>query len=87
MQLALTAAVGDTKNYGKVVDLLYTNVVGFAPSAADKALYVGMLESGSQTPASLGVLAADFELNKLKIEAIKIDLVGSVSNGLLYTPV
>lgn len=87
MQLALTAAVGDTKNYGKVVDLLYTNVVGFAPSAADKALYVGMLESGLQTPASLGVLAADFELNKLKIEAIKIDLVGSVSNGLLYTPV
>ena len=87
MQLALTAAVGDTKNYDKVVELLYTNVVGVAPSANDKLTYVKMLESGAQTPASLGMLAADFELNKLKIEAIKIDLVGSVSNGLLYTPV
>ena len=84
MQLALTAAVGDTKNYGKVVDLLYTNVVGFAPSATDKALYVGMLESGAQSVASLGVLAADFSLNTSKVDAV---LVGLALQGLPYTPV
>lgn len=82
MQLALTAALGDTKNHGKVVDLLYTNVVGVAPSAADKAYYVNMLETGTQTPATLAVLAADTDLNKLKI-----DLVGLALNGLPYTPV
>jgi hypothetical protein len=82
MQLALTAALGDTKNHGKVVDLLYNNVVGVAPSAADKAYYVNMLETGTQTPATLAVLAADTDLNKLKI-----DLVGLALNGLPYTPV
>lgn len=82
MQLALTAALGDTKNHGKVVDLLYTNVVGIAPSTADKAYYVSMLDTGSQTPATLAVLAADTDLNKLKI-----DLVGLALHGLPYTPV
>jgi len=82
MQLALTAALGDTKNHGKVVDLLYTNVVGMAPSTADKAYYVSMLDTGSQTPATLAVLAADTDLNKLKI-----DLVGLALHGLPYTPV
>jgi hypothetical protein len=82
MQLALTAALGDTKNHGKVVDLLYTNVVGVAPSADDKAYYVNMLETGTQTPATLAVLAADTDLNKLKI-----DLVGLALHGLPYTPV
>jgi hypothetical protein len=82
MQLALTVALGDTKNHGKVVELLYTNVVGMAPSTADKAYYVSMLDTGSQTPATLAVLAADTDLNKLKI-----DLVGLALHGLPYTPV
>jgi hypothetical protein len=59
-------------------------VVGFPPSVADKALYVGMLERSEQTVASLGVLAADISLNTSKVDAV---LVGLALQGLPYTPV
>ncbi|MDH5553355.1 MAG: hypothetical protein OEX82_08490 [Nitrosomonas sp.] len=80
MQLAINAALGDhATNHTAVVDLLYENVVGFAPSAADEAHFVGLLDSGVHTIASIGIMAADTALNEENI-----DLVGLSQTGLEY---
>lgn len=80
MQFAINAALGsNAANHTAVVDLLYENVVGFAPSAADEAYYVGLLESGVHTIASIGIFAADTTLNQENI-----NLVGLSQTGLEY---
>ena len=80
MQLAINAALGDNAtDHTAVVDLLYENVVGFAPSTADEAHFVGLLDSGVHTVASIGVMAADTALNEENI-----DLVGLSQAGLEY---
>ena len=80
MKLAIEVKLGTTApTPTQVVDLLYTNVVGVAPSAADKAPFVNLLETGAFTNASLGVMAADTSFN-----TTNIDLVGLQLNGLLY---
>lgn len=84
VQLAITAALGAAPSNEQVVDLLYTNLVGKAPDAATRQNYVDLLKYGTFTVASLGVLAADTELNKTNIK-----LVGSsslVQTGLEYLP-
>jgi hypothetical protein len=63
-----------------VVTLLYTNVVGVAPSAADLAFYTGLLDSKAHTPGSLGLLAAETSLN-----LANIDLVGLTATGLAFS--
>ncbi|GJL75132.1 hypothetical protein [Nitrosomonas sp.] len=80
MQLAITAALGaDAANHTAVVDLLYENIVGFTPSTAEEARFVALLDSGTHTVASLGVLAAETGLNQ-----DNIDLVGLSQIGLEY---
>lgn len=80
MQLAINAAVGtNVANYTAVVDLLYENVVGFAPSTAEEIYFVGLLDSGAYTVASIGVMAADTALNQANV-----DLVGLSQTGLEY---
>jgi hypothetical protein len=79
MKLALDVALGANASHGAVVDLLYLNVVGVAPDTAIRASYVALLDSGSYTPASLGVLAADTSFN-----AAHINLVGLADSGLPY---
>ncbi len=81
MQLALDAALGSGASHSAVVHLLYSNVVGVAPGAADLAHFVGLLDSGQHSPASLGMLAADHALN-----LANIDLVGLASQGVAFTP-
>jgi len=81
MGLAINAALGPTPTNGQVVDLLYKNVVGVLPDAATKAMFVGMLDRKEQTIGSLGVLAAETDLNKANI-----DLVGLAKTGLEYLP-
>ena len=81
MGLAINAALGPTPTHGQVVDLLYKNVVGLLPDAATKAVFVGMLDRKEQTIGSLGVLAAETDLNKANI-----DLVGLAKTGLEYLP-
>ena len=61
-----------------VVNLLWTNVVGSAPSAEQAQPYVDMLR-GSTTIAQLVQLAADTGLN-----AQNIGLVGLAQTGLEY---
>ena len=81
MQLALDARLGAGASHSAVVTLLYTNVVGVAPGAADLAYFVGLLDSRSLTPATLGILAADHPLN-----TDHINLVGLADTGVEFIP-
>ena len=71
------SAVGATTN-DVIVTTLFRNVVGFIPSAADKAPFINMLENGTK-PGDLVVLAADSSF-------ISVQLAGVLNNGLEYVP-
>jgi hypothetical protein len=79
MGLALQVALGSGASHAQIVERLYTNVVGNAPSAGELAYYTGLLDDGSYTPAALGVMAADTSFN-----ANNIDLVGLGQTGLEF---
>lgn len=79
MQLAIDANLGAGASHVAVVNLLYTNVVGTAPSAGDRDYFVGLLDSGAYTVASLGVMAADHSLN-----TDHINLVGLAQTGIEF---
>ena len=78
MQLALTA-VGAT-THAAVVNLLWTNLYGTAPTTALAALFVAMLDNGSVSVGELGAYAADLAVN-----CTHINLVGLQQTGLEYT--
>jgi Ca2+-binding RTX toxin-like protein len=78
-QLAINARLGGPSSNGAVVDLLYANVMGSAPSASEHALYAGLLDSGQLSQGALGQLAANTAMNQSHI-----DLVGLASSGLDY---
>ncbi|MBI5275657.1 MAG: hypothetical protein HY854_04290 [Burkholderiales bacterium] len=59
MQLALDAALGPGASNQAVVTLLYTNLVGAAPTAEVRDSYVTWITSGSYTQVSLSQLAAE----------------------------
>jgi hypothetical protein len=63
------------------VTLLYTNVVGVAPGAAELAFYAGLVDGGTYTQAGLALLAANTDLN-----AVTIGLVGLAGTGLDFLP-
>lgn len=75
MALALSVAV-PSGSHAQVVNLLYTNVVGVAPSTAQAQPFVDMLDKGAQSLASLGVMAADL---------VNITAMGLPQSGLSYT--
>jgi Ca2+-binding RTX toxin-like protein len=79
---AIRAALGNNIDNAALVRLLYTNVVGSAPSQAEVDAFVGLLGNGSFTQVSLTTYAADHALN-----AARIDLAGIVEHGLAYIPV
>ena len=80
MQFAINSALGENATkHNAVVDLLYENVVGIVPSPADQAHFVGLLDAGVHTIASIGILAADTTLNEENI-----DLLGLSQSGLEY---
>ena len=79
MQLAINARLGANPSSNQVVDLLYTNVVGQAPDANTRKAFADLLDNHTFTVASLGVLAADTDLNKTNI-----NLVGLTQTGLEY---
>lgn len=79
MALAIEHRLGRAANHAEIVALLYTNVVGSAPSAGVLAGYVELLDSGMHTRSSLGVLAADTSIN-----ADNIGLAGLAGAGLHY---
>ena len=77
-QLAVNARLGAGASNAAVVDLLFTNLVGHAPSAAEAAPFVQMLEHGTSAGA-LAAMAAEHPLN-----LGHIDLVGLSATGLAY---
>ena len=77
MEYALSAA-GATTNES-VVETLYSNVVGTPPSQQEINEFTGLLDSGAHTFGSLGVFAADLDLN-----LSNIDFVGLSYSGLEY---
>jgi hypothetical protein len=80
MQLALQVS-GAASNEA-VVRLLYENVIGSPPPAADLQHFKGLLDNGSYSQAGLGVMAAGTQYL-----ADRIHLVELVAQGLPYQPV
>jgi methionine-rich copper-binding protein CopC len=77
MQLALNAALGTSSpSNAAVVDLLYTNLVGAHPGAADMTYFTGLIQSGEFTQASLALMAAEHPLNLGNIDWVDIVGVG-----------
>ena len=72
-----TSLAGSTSNTD-FVELVYQNVMGHAPSASELSQYVGMLDSGAETKASLGVMAAGTNYNAAH-------LVGVMETGIEYS--
>jgi hypothetical protein len=77
--LALDAAGAKTND--QIVSLLWTNVIGTKPSAADKAPFIALLENGMSAGA-LAHLAADTSFN-----TTNINLIGLAQIGIEYLPV
>ena len=65
-----------SSSHADFVKHVFTNVVGRQPLANELNQYVGMLENGSATQASLAVMAANTDLN-----TARIDLVGLIQHG------
>jgi Ca2+-binding RTX toxin-like protein len=72
-------AVGLNSN-DKIVTALWTNVIGLAPTAAEKAPFINMLENGFSR-GELAKLAAETQEN-----AANIGLVGLAQTGIEYLP-
>lgn len=79
MRLALEARLGTGFSVASEVDLLYRNLTGSGPSAADLAFWQAQVAAGAYTPESLAQMAASLELN-----ASNIGLSGLVDSGLAY---
>jgi Ca2+-binding RTX toxin-like protein len=77
--LALDAAGAKTND--QIVSLLWTNVIGTKPTAADKQPLIALLENGMSAGA-LAQLAADTSFN-----ISNINLVGLAQTGIEYIPV
>ena len=78
MAVALDAA--GAKTHAAVVNLLWTNLVGSAPTAAQAAPYVALLDNGTYSPGFLGVICAELDMNKTHI-----NLVGLAQTGIEYS--
>jgi hypothetical protein len=61
---------GSTSNTD-FVKLVYHNVIGTDPSAGELSTYVGMLDSGQQTQASLAVMAAEASQNQVHLVGVQ----------------
>jgi len=79
MQLAIDASFGRPGSNSDVVKLLYTNVVGSAPDATTLAFYKSLLDNGTYTQATLGILAAETFEN-----TTNINLIGLAKTGVEY---
>ena len=77
----IDAALGTPHTHQSFVALLYGNVAGTAPGAAELAYYTQLLDSGQASQSSLALLAADSTGN-----AARIDLTGLAATGLEYLP-
>jgi hypothetical protein len=80
MKAALNVRLGaDATDPGKVVDFLFVQLTGDAPSAQDKASFVNLIVNQTYSTESLAVLASELSLNP-----ISASLVGLATSGLPY---
>jgi len=77
---ALALDASGAKTSDQIVNLLWTNIFGVAPTVSQKSPYIKMLTDG-MTPGALAHLAADTSMN-----ATNINLIGLVQNGIEYLP-
>ncbi len=77
MAVALDAA--GAKTHAAVVNLLWFNLVGSAPTAEQAAHYVEMLDKNTYSVGVLGEICAELDLNKTHI-----NLVGLAQTGLEF---
>lgn len=77
--LALAAVLGPSHTHTQTVELLYTNLFGFAPDADTLGSLVAGLDGGTYSEADLALLAADSEWNDANI-----GLIGLQQTGLAY---
>ena len=77
--VAISAILGANPSNRQVVDLLFTNVIGVAPSADQAAPYVKMLDDKSYSVTSLAKMAADTPFN-----TAAVNLTGLATTGLPY---
>lgn len=77
----LALDVAGAKTNDQIVSLLWTNVIGSKPTAADKQPFIALLENG-MTAGALAHLAADTSFN-----TTNINLVGLAQTGIEYIPV
>ncbi|NOQ76773.1 MAG: hypothetical protein GQ475_03065 [Methylococcaceae bacterium] len=80
MELAISLTGANTNE--AIVDLLWENLLGSLPNTEEAAPIVSLLADGIYTPTSLGVAAAELEVN-----ANNIDLVGLIESGIEYIPI
>ena len=76
--IALDAA--GAKNNDQIVSLLWKNIIGSTPTAADKAPFIALLQNGMNAGA-LAHLAAESSNNM-----VNINLVGLMLTGIEYIP-
>ncbi|HWI84496.1 M10 family metallopeptidase [Ramlibacter sp.] len=77
MSIAINYQLGASHSNEQLVNLLYTNVAGVAPTAEQAAPYLAELYSGARTQAGLGIYAADLDLN-----VQHVNLAGLAQTGL-----
>jgi hypothetical protein len=78
--LGLNALLGANKTNEAVASLLYTNLMGEAPTQDAKTELASYMDSGAYSQAGFARAIADLELN-----ATNINLVGLSDTGLQYT--
>jgi serralysin len=79
MQFALDTELGAGFSNEQEIQLLYANLLGHAPSAANLAYWAGAIASGQYTQVTLAQMAADTLEN-----AANINLVGLAQTGIQY---
>jgi len=79
MKFALEARLGKGYSNADEIELLYTNLVGAAPSAEELGYWVKTITSGQFTQTTLAIMAADLDLNQTNI-----GLTGLANTGLEY---
>ena len=79
---SLAMSVTGRSKPADVVGLLWTNVVGSAPTQQQAQLYIDLLTSGSISTGQLTLLAADTSIN-----TTNIDLVGLARTGLEFVSI
>ena len=78
LMAAALAATGKSSSID-LCSLLWTNLVGAAPTLAEIAPFKAMLDTGQITPAALAAAASDSDFN-----AANINLIGLSQRGLEY---